>query len=193
MSQTTEVKLLEAGGDVKYFSLPSLAKEADLVRLWDGWRAKVGQRDTASGRKAADLPPMMNWSMARTNQRKLIWHKYSVDRTSTRKTTAVPRLPATTRIISKATTPERDAYSGFENTDLHQQLMQMGVHRLVVGGLATDYCVLHTVMDACRLGYVVYVLTDAIRAVNVQPDDGQRAEVAMREQGAVLIHEGQMA
>ncbi len=85
------------------------------------------------------------------------------------------KLPAQTTVISKATTADKDAYSGFEGTDLDARLRAQGVKRVFVGGLATDYCVLNTVRDARKLGYDVMLLTDAIRAVNVKPDDGKRA------------------
>jgi nicotinamidase/pyrazinamidase len=61
------------------------------------------------------------------------------------------------------------------------------VRRLFVGGLATDYCVLNTVQDALRLGYGVMLLRDCIRAVDVQPGDGERAIAAMRAAGAVAV------
>ena len=86
-------------------------------------------------------------------------------------------------VISKATEPESDAYSAFENTDLDQRLKQAGVKRLFVGGLATDYCVLNSVRDAIRLKYSVVLLEDAIRAVNVQPEDGPKAIEEMLELG----------
>jgi len=94
------------------------------------------------------------------------------------------KLPAQITIISKATAADQDAYSGFEGTDLDARLKALGVRRVFVGGLATDYCVLNTVRDARRHGYDVCLLTDAIRAVNVKPDDGQRAEEEMRRLGA---------
>jgi len=94
------------------------------------------------------------------------------------------RLPPAATVISKATSADRDAYSGFEGTDLDQRLRATGVRRLFVGGLATDYCVLNTVRDALQLGYEVLLLTDAIRAVDVQPGDGQRAEDEMTRLGA---------
>jgi nicotinamidase/pyrazinamidase len=94
------------------------------------------------------------------------------------------RLPPGTTVISKATRADKDAYSGFEGTDLDARLKQLGIQRLFIGGLATDYCVLNTVKDARRLGYEVYLLTDAIRAVDVKPGDGQRAEEEMRKLGA---------
>lgn len=96
-------------------------------------------------------------------------------------------LPPNALVISKATTGEAEAYSGFAGTDLHARLQGLGVKRLFVGGLATDYCVLTTVLDALRLGYAVMLLVDCIRAVDMKPGDGERAIVAMREAGALLL------
>ncbi len=97
------------------------------------------------------------------------------------------RLPEDATIISKATTPDKDAYSGFEGTDLGARLRALGARRVFVGGLATDYCVLNTVRDARKHGYDVLLLTDAIRAVNVKPDDGRKAEEEMRRLDAKPI------
>ncbi|RRQ21005.1 nicotinamidase [Thiohalobacter thiocyanaticus] len=94
------------------------------------------------------------------------------------------RLPATAVTISKATTPEKDAYSGFDDTDLAARLHAVGVKRVFVGGLATDYCVLNTVRDALNEGFGVMLLRDAVRAVDVQPGDGDRAEREMESLGA---------
>ena len=97
------------------------------------------------------------------------------------------RLPVDVRLVSKATDPDRDAYSGFSGTDLDHFLHSRKVRRLFVGGLATDYCVLNTVKDALALGYQVILLCDAIRAVNVHSGDGARAEEEMRTLGAIPI------
>lgn len=94
------------------------------------------------------------------------------------------KFPSGTLIISKATQPDKDAYSGFEGTDLDARLRARKIKRVFVGGLATDYCVLNTVRDARQHDYEVYLLTDAIRAVNVKPDDGRKAEAEMRRLGA---------
>lgn len=96
------------------------------------------------------------------------------------------QLTASTEVVSKATTAERDAYSGFEGTELDAMLRAQGVTRVFVGGLATDYCVLQTVMDALKLGYQVVLLQDAIRAVDVKAGDGARAIAQMAAGGAVL-------
>ena len=94
------------------------------------------------------------------------------------------KLPPETTVISKATTAAWDAYSGFEGTDLDARLRAQSIKRVFVGGLATDYCVLNTVKDARQFGYEVLLLADAIRAVNVKPDDGRNAEAKMQRLGA---------
>ncbi len=97
-------------------------------------------------------------------------------------------LPASTVLITlKGTQPEKDAYSAFDGTDLDARLRAQGVGRLFVGGLATDYCVLCTVKDGLKAGYAVVLLQDAIRAVNVRPGDGERAEAEMIRLGAIPI------
>ena len=88
-------------------------------------------------------------------------------------------------IISKAETSEKEAYSGFQGTDLDRQLKDLGIRRVLVGGLATDYCVKNTVLDALKLGYAVYFLPEASRPVNLRPGDGEKALEEMSAEGAV--------
>lgn len=88
----------------------------------------------------------------------------------------------------------RDGYSGFSvrdpetgdvgSTALEPFLKERGTRRVVVVGLATDYCVVETVTDARMLGFEVEVLADAIRAVDREPGDGERAITRMRDAGA---------
>ena len=96
-------------------------------------------------------------------------------------------LPPWTIVISKGVAADKEAYSGFEGTDLEERLRGSGLHRLFVGGLATDYCVFNTVKDALARGFSVILLCDAIRAVNVRPDDGAKAEAEMLWLGAVSM------
>jgi nicotinamidase/pyrazinamidase len=96
-------------------------------------------------------------------------------------------LPPSAIVISKATDPNREAYSAFEGTTLDEHLRKTGVQRLFIGGLATDYCVLNTVRDAIKRGYAVCLLMDGTRAVNLKPDDGRKAEEEMVRLGAVPI------
>ncbi|MDT8453514.1 MAG: nicotinamidase [Gammaproteobacteria bacterium] len=102
-------------------------------------------------------------------------------------------LPENTTIISKATRADKDAYSGFDNTDLDTHLKNDHITTIYIGGLATDYCVLNTVKDALKNGYRVYLLTDAIRAINAQPGDGERAINEMQQAGAELISADRIA
>ena len=94
-------------------------------------------------------------------------------------------IPEQATTIHKATLPDKEAYSAFQGTSLHERLQTAGVARLFIGGLATDYCVLNTVKDARVLGYHVCLLTDAIKAVNLVWDDGRKAEEAMIRLGAI--------
>jgi len=96
-------------------------------------------------------------------------------------------LPETARIFSTGFEKMAAGYSGFENTDLRPYLNHAGIKRLFIGGIATDYCVLHTVLDALRYRYRVFLLQDAIRAVNVNPEDGENAVRKMRANGAELL------
>jgi nicotinamidase/pyrazinamidase len=87
-------------------------------------------------------------------------------------------------VFSKGTDPDREAYSAFDGTDLAAWLRARGVRRLLVGGLATDYCVRASVLDARKAGFEVAVLQDGIGAVEVHPGDGERALAEMRAAGA---------
>jgi nicotinamidase/pyrazinamidase len=98
-------------------------------------------------------------------------------------------LPAGTEIVSKGMDPEADAYSCFQaetaaGLPFAAALGEQGVGRLFVGGLATDYCVRATVLDALKEGYEVVVLEDAVAAVDLTPGDGARALGEMQAAGA---------
>ncbi len=97
------------------------------------------------------------------------------------------RLPEGALVVSKGVSPDREAYSAFQETGLADLLRERGVVRLFVGGLATDYCVRASVLDALREGFRVFWLEDASRAVNVRPGDGKRAAEEMLVAGAVAI------
>ena len=96
------------------------------------------------------------------------------------------RLPEASTVLSQASDPSREAYSGFDSTDLLRLLRRAGSRRLWIGGLATDYCVRATVLDAVKEGFETHVLTEAIRPVEVHSGDGRRALEEMRAAGAIL-------
>ncbi len=101
-------------------------------------------------------------------------------------------LPADASRVRKGEHGE-DGYSGFTMrdpvtgaevpTELEGLLRERGIERVVVCGLATDYCVKATALDAVRLGFEVELLPDAVAAVNLEPDDGERALAEMAEAG----------
>lgn len=97
------------------------------------------------------------------------------------------QLPASALVISKATEQSQDAYSAFQGTGLADTLQAAKITHLYVGGLATDYCVLNTVLDGLTAGFNVSVLRDATQPVNLQPDDGDKALVKMQQSGATLL------
>lgn len=97
------------------------------------------------------------------------------------------RVPRDAGIISKGDRPSKEAYSGFQGTDLEARLRKLGVDGLLVGGLATDYCVKETTLDALRAGFSVEVLKDCVRPVDAKPGDGARAIAEMRKAGANLV------
>ena len=90
-------------------------------------------------------------------------------------------------VISKGIDENADGYSGFDGTNLAQTLRDQKVAEVWVGGLATDYCVKHTVLDALREGFEVRALADAMRAVNINPGDGAQAIEEMRQAGAEIV------
>jgi nicotinamidase/pyrazinamidase len=101
-------------------------------------------------------------------------------------------IPAGAIIISKGTQKDGEQYSTFYGRDAagHTQrnlMKKFGVRRIFIAGLATDYCVLNSVKDALAGGYEVSVFVDAVRAVDVNPGDGQRAVEEMIRGGAEMV------
>ena len=91
------------------------------------------------------------------------------------------------RVISKGL-GHTDCYSAFDETDLAAQLHEQGVEEFVVGGLATDYCVKATVLAGLNEGFKVKALKNAMRAVDVNPGDGERAIREMKAAGAQIVN-----
>lgn len=99
------------------------------------------------------------------------------------------RLPADVMVVSKGMDPSRDGYSSFEaftedGRELGASLRETGVTHLYIGGIATDYCVKNTVLDALRAGFSVTLLMDAVRGVDAAPGDAEAAIREMVESGA---------
>ena len=96
-------------------------------------------------------------------------------------------LPDDTIIVSKATQSEEEAYSGFQGTGLGKELKERGVRRVFICGVATEYCVKNTALDAVKEGFDTYLLTDAIKGVEVNEGDVRRALEEMSENGVKFL------
>ncbi len=117
-----------------------------------------------------------------------VWPPHCVQNTEGAKFHEELYIPADNKfIISKGTSPDFDAYSGFQGTVLEDLLRERGIKRVFVGGVATDYCVKNTVIGALNLGFSAFVLGDAVKGVDVRPGDSERALEEMLLRGAVVV------
>jgi len=112
------------------------------------------------------------------------WPPHCVQETEGAKFHPDLKLPADVTVISKATDPKRESYSGFDGTTLADDLRKSAVSRVFVGGLATDYCVKNTVLDGLASGFDMVLLSDATRGINMKFDDSEKAVSEMRAKGA---------
>lgn len=89
-------------------------------------------------------------------------------------------------IVDKGQDRATEGYSAFEGTDLRRRLVDRGIDELTVCGLATDYCVKNTALDAARAGFAVHVDRRGVRGVDVQPGDSERALDELSRAGVVI-------
>jgi nicotinamidase/pyrazinamidase len=115
-----------------------------------------------------------------------IWPEHCVQNTKGAEFHSALRHDSRIKVVSKGL-GDTDCYSAFDETDLESQLHKSGVEEVVVGGLATDYCVKSTVLGAIDRGFKVKAVKDAMRPVNLHPGDGERAIEEMRAAGAEII------
>ena len=95
-------------------------------------------------------------------------------------------------VVDKAQDPNTQGYSAFHGGDLAAVLRARGVDHVYIAGLATDYCVKHSVLDAVREGFAVTVVEDATRGIEVKPGDIERAKQEMRAVGAEFVTSEQL-
>jgi len=116
-----------------------------------------------------------------------IWPPHCIQNSKGAEFASNLKLPKNVIIISKAVNPNMEAYSGFEGTDLALKLKELGVKKVFIGGLATDYCVKNTVLDALKEGFKTFFLEDASRGVNLKPEDSENAVKEMVNRGALKV------
>lgn len=123
----------------------------------------------------------------------VLWPDHAVQNTRGAKLTADLDQTRIARIFQKGMDPTVDSYSGFfdngqrGSTGLSDYLSEQDITHVYVVGLALDYCVKYTALDAVRVGFDTTLITDASRAVNLNTDDGDRAIAAMRDAGVTII------
>jgi nicotinamidase/pyrazinamidase len=146
---------------------------------------------------AAQLPIFLtrDWHPPRTshfNNFGGIWPVHCVQNTAGSEFHRDLRRDGRMILVSKGMAPDEDSYSAFQARDeagksLTERLRDLGIRRIFVGGLATDYCVKHTVLDGLRQGFTMVVLDDAVRGVNLQHDDSEKALAEMCAAGATRL------
>jgi len=123
----------------------------------------------------------------------LLWPVHCVQHTYGAALSKALDLKKINQIIPKGTNPQIDSYSGFfdnghkQATGLAQYLYNNDIQHVYICGIATDYCVKFTALDACQLGFNTYLIEDACRGVNLQPNDSLKAIAKMRQSGVTII------
>jgi nicotinamidase/pyrazinamidase len=146
---------------------------------------------------AAHLPifATRDWHPAKTAHFKAyggMWPVHCVQGTRGAEFHADLKLAKEIVIISTGTAPDEEGYSGFQGRDasgtpLATLLRDCGVDRIFVGGLATDYCVKHTVLDGIKQGFQAVLIGDGVRGVDLNPNDSDRALQEMSAAGAIIV------
>lgn len=118
-----------------------------------------------------------------------LWPSHCVQGTEGARFHPAMELPPDATILTKGEDPDKDEYSGFGAVDqrgvpFHKIVRHMEIHKIYVGGLATDYCVKDTSLDALRSGHAVIILEDAVRGVDLRPGDSRRAMAELLAAGA---------
>lgn len=116
-----------------------------------------------------------------------IWPKHCVQNTKGSEFHPDLYISNKSFIISKGFYKDKEAYSAFQDTDLNVKLKSLDVKNVFVCGVATDYCVLNTVLDSIKYGYKTFLLVDAIKGVDVNLNDSEEAIKKMVSQGAEIV------
>lgn len=129
----------------------------------------------------------VSFAKDRPEFRDLSWPPHCVQNTEGAQFSSQLNLPPDALVVSKGTDPDREAYSGFQATevDLAQELRSRGVTRVFVTGLAADYCVRATALDARKAGFDVVLVRDATRGV--APETTERAFRQMEDAGVNIV------
>lgn len=123
----------------------------------------------------------------------VLWPDHCIQETPGAEFAADLVMSGVEKVFHKGTDPTIDSYSGFfdnaerRSTGMADYLRQKDVDEVYVSGLATDYCVKATALDAARLGFKTWVVIDGCRAVDLQPGDGEKSVQEMRDHGVLIV------
>ena len=122
------------------------------------------------------------------------WPDHCVQNTEGAEFSSLLKIPAGALVFSKGSDPDREEYSawrakGEDGLTLRDHIVRLGIRRLFIGGLATEYCVLNTVKDVRQEGYETFVFVDAVQAVNASECDDEKAFAEMASAGAKFLLE----
>lgn len=121
------------------------------------------------------------------------WKRHCVQNTRGSEFYPKLKLPNQFELISKGTHPDLEAYSAFSGTQLGERLKTLGVERIWIAGMATDYCILHTGEDALSSGYSLRVFEDAVRGIDIHSGDSKKALDRLTALGAKRIQTPELA
>ncbi|MCI0723446.1 MAG: bifunctional nicotinamidase/pyrazinamidase [Acidobacteria bacterium] len=160
----------------------------DLIVATQDWHPADHQSFAANhaGKQAGDLIDLNGLPQ-------ILWPVHCVQGTRGAEFAAALKTEQWAKVFQKGVDPEIDSYSGFfdnghrKDTGLASYLRDCGVHSVHILGLATDYCVKFTALDAVSLGFRTHLILDGCRGVNLQPNDDQRAVDEMKANGVLVM------
>jgi len=166
-----------------------LQQQFDLIIATKDWHP-VDHTSYASNHSGCEIGDIITLS----GLSQVLWPNHCTQNTNGAEFTSDLDTSRINKIFYKGTDPNIDSYSAFfdnahrKSTGLDDYLKKKGIEEVYILGLATDYCVKFSVLDACMLGFKTYVIADACRAVNLNPDDEQKAFKEMQNAGAIIIN-----
>lgn len=165
-----------------------LAKHFELIVASKDWHPAehLSFASNHKGKKPGDIV-----LLGKTEQ--VLWPDHCVQHTNGAEIPAQFDISKVTRIFLKGIDPHIDSYSTFfdnareRSTGLGEYLKEQGVDTVYIMGLATDYCVKYSVLDACQLGFTTYIVEDGCRGIDLQHGDVETAINEMKKVGAVVV------
>jgi nicotinamidase/pyrazinamidase len=181
-------------GDEVIPVINAIASGFDLVVATQDWHPPNHGSFAANypGRKPGEMVTL-------AGQPQILWPVHCVQGTKGAEISPLLDTTPIRAVFQKGIDPEIDSYSAiFDNgrrrsTGLSEYLAKHGVNEIFVAGLALDYCVKFTTLDAVSLGFDTRVIRDACRAVNLDPDDGERAVAEMKAAGVLIMESEEIA